>query len=512
MKKNEKLFKVELLYVLFLFFFVIQHLGAQADIGKQPPMKITLDQAVLIGSSNSVVLKVLEARKDVSKMVITEKWREFLPKFGIQYYGLRNQNVNSTDNIYNDIRLTVQQLVFDGGEANLNLEIAKLSELLNEQDFKITLSKLRFEIQKAYFKTLATRGKVSIQKKALEKAQEGYRKGQVEFRQGFITKVQLLDLESKVKQSEFNVQKAKNDSDQALLDLKQVMNLDYYANVELDENLFYDFVINPPSSMNMDELISKAKNGREDLKKMQVLVKKIKNEKEILDNQYMPKVYLGGYAGRNGNNNQFTHDSYGVNFNLVMPLGSSVVQSNGNTGVQKDGNGIQTYPGFGNQTVGPGTNSYNSTSVRLFDNLSQSRKAIEGEIQLSEALLNYRNMENQVGFEIKKAVDKLNQSWELINIANSRINLQVESGRVTAAKVAHGHAKKEDQINSELEMIKSQEDLTDALASYAINCYEYAQVTTDEGGLRRLINYSKGSGNSILLNLIRNQETTKSKR
>ncbi|TGL79184.1 channel protein TolC [Leptospira yasudae] len=490
-----------------LFFFITFGVNSQTDVSKSPPMKITLDQAVLVGSSNSVVLKVLEARKDVSKMVITEKWREFLPKFGIQYYGLRNQNVNSTDNIYNDIRLTVQQLIFDGGEANLNLEIAKLSELLNEQDFKINLSRLRLEIQKAYFKSLATRGKVFIQKKALEKAQEAYRKGQVEFRQGFITKIQLLDLESKVKQSEFNVQKSKNDSDQSLLDLKQVMNLDYYANIELDENLFFDFVINPPPSVNIDELISKARNGREDLKKMQVLVKKIKNEKEILDNYYMPKVYLGGYAGRNGNNNQFSHDSYGVNFNLVMPLGSSVIQSNGNTGVQKDGNGIQTYPGFGNQTVGPGTNSYNSTSVRLFDNLSQSRKAVEGEIQLTEALLNYRNMENQVGFEIKKTVDKLNQSWELINIANSRINLQIESGRVTAAKVAHGQAKKEDQINSELEMIKSQEDLTDALASYAINCFEYAQVTTDEGGLRKLISYSKGSGNSILSNLIRNHET-----
>lgn len=68
---------------------------------------------------------------------------------------------------------------------------------------------------------------------------------------------------------------------------------------------------------------------------MQIIVKKLKNEKEVLDNQYMPKVYVGAYAGRNGNNNQFTHDSYGVNFNLVMPLGSSVVQSNGNTGVQK---------------------------------------------------------------------------------------------------------------------------------------------------------------------------------
>ncbi len=286
------------------------------------------------------------------------------------------------------------------------------------------------------------------------------------------------------------------------------MNLDYYAEIELNESIFLDFIINaPPNTHNLDELISKAKIGREDLKKLQIIVKKLKIEKEVLDNQYMPKVYVGAYAGRIGNNNQFTHDSYGVNFNLVMPLGSSVVQSNGNTGVQKDGNGIQTYPGFGNQTVGPGTNSYNSTSVRLFDNLSQSRKAMEGEIQLAEALLNYRNMENQVGFEIKKCVDKLNQSWELINIANSRINLQVESGRAMAAKVAYGLAKKEDQINSELEMIKSQEDLTDALTSYAINCYEYAQITTDEGGLRKLIQYSKGSGNSILSNLIKNQET-----
>lgn len=495
-----------ILGLMFLTLFFSSKVRSQT--AKQPPIKITLDQAVLIGSSNSVVLKVLEAKKEVSKMLITEKWREFLPKFGIQYYGLRNQNVNSADNIYNDIRLTVQQLIFDGGEANLNLEIAKLSELLNEQDFKINLSRLRLDIQKAYFRALALKGKVYIQKKAQEKAQEALRKGQVELRQGFITKVQLMDLESKLKQTEFNVQKSKNDSDQALLDLKQVMNLDYYAEIELNESIFFDFIINaPPNTHNLDELISKAKNGREDLKKMQIIVKKLKNEKEVLDNQYMPKVYVGAYAGRNGNNNQFTHDSYGVNFNLVMPLGSSVVQSNGNTGVQKDGNGIQTYPGFGNQTVGPGTNSYNSTSVRLFDNLSQSRKAMEGEIQLAEALLNYRNMENQVGFEIKKSVDKLNQSWELINIANSRINLQVESGRAMAAKVAYGHAKKEDQINSELEMIKSQEDLTDALTSYAINCYEYAQITTDEGGLRKLIQYSKGSGNSILSNLIKNQET-----
>ncbi|EMY06122.1 outer membrane efflux protein [Leptospira interrogans str. 2002000626] len=268
-----------ILGLMFLTLFFSSKVRSQT--AKQPPIKITLDQAVLIGSSNSVVLKVLEAKKEVSKMLITEKWREFLPKFGIQYYGLRNQNVNSADNIYNDIRLTVQQLIFDGGEANLNLEIAKLSELLNEQDFKINLSRLRLDIQKAYFRALALKGKVYIQKKAQEKAQEALRKGQVELRQGFITKVQLMDLESKLKQTEFNVQKSKNDSDQALLDLKQVMNLDYYAEIELNESIFFDFIINaPPNTHNLDELISKAKNGREDLKKMQIIVKKLKTKKK----------------------------------------------------------------------------------------------------------------------------------------------------------------------------------------------------------------------------------------
>lgn len=163
-----------ILGLMFLTLFFSSKVRSQT--AKQPPIKITLDQAVLIGSSNSVVLKVLEAKKEVSKMLITEKWREFLPKFGIQYYGLRNQNVNSADNIYNDIRLTVQQLIFDGGEANLNLEIAKLSELLNEQDFKINLSRLRLDIQKAYFRALALKGKVYIQKKLKKKLKKHFEK------------------------------------------------------------------------------------------------------------------------------------------------------------------------------------------------------------------------------------------------------------------------------------------------------------------------------------------------
>ncbi|TGK43537.1 TolC family protein [Leptospira andrefontaineae] len=493
---------------LFLVFILPYHLFPKSDSLNQSQDKLislSLEKAVWIGTTNNVILKVLEARKDVTKMMITERWREFLPKFGVQYFGLRNQNIGSQDNIYNDIRLTVQQLIFDGGEANLNLEIAKLADLMNEQDFKINLSKVKLEIQKAYFKALAAGAKVFVGQTTVNKMQESLKKGQIELKQGFITKIQLMEIESKLKQAEFNLQKNKTEKSQTLMDLKQAMNLDYYVEIELEESLLFDFVMNQPQT-DLDLAIAKAREEREDLKKMQLIVKKVKNEKEIADNYYMPKLYLGGYAGRNGNNNAFQHDAYGLNFNLVFPFGSSSVLSNGNLGVQKDGTGIQTYPGFGNQTVGAGTNSYNSTTVKLFENLAQSRKVVEGEIQFAEALLNYKNMENQIGFEIKKTVDRLNQSWELIKIANSRVNLQWESIKVASAKHGSGHTKKEDLINSELELVKAQEELTEALAGFATTCYEYAHVTKDEVGLHKFLSYEKGKGNSIIANLTKGKQ------
>lgn len=239
---------LNLLIILILFYQLLSARVIAAPSKEDENLKITLtlEQAVMIGTTNSVILRTLEAKKEIFKMLITERWREFLPKVGVQYFGLRNINVGSADNIYNDVRLTVQQLVFDGGEASLNLETSKLNEVLNEKDFKINYAKLKLEIQKAYFKTLGAKGKVFLARKTLEKMEESYSKSQAEYKQGFIPKIQLIETASRLRQAQYSLQKYKNEYGQSLLELKQILNLDYQLQLNLEENLFTDFILAPP--------------------------------------------------------------------------------------------------------------------------------------------------------------------------------------------------------------------------------------------------------------------------
>ncbi|TGK18148.1 channel protein TolC [Leptospira fluminis] len=501
-----------LYYVSLFGLFFLQSVPIRSESlktsGSRPRIPLNMDRAILIGTTNNILLRTLESKKDITKLVITEKWREFLPKVGVQYMGLRNVNVGSLDNLYNDVRLTVQQLVFDGGETSLQVEIARLNEALNEQDFKINAAKIKLDIQKAYLKCLSAKGKVFLGKKAVEKMEESLRKAKVEYSQGLISRIQFTETSNRIRQAQYTYLKYKNEYNQSLLDLKQALSLDFHVELDLEENLFTDFVLNSPD-FDVEEAVIRAINTREDLKKSQLIVKRLKNEKKIADNYWIPKVYLGGYAGKNGNDFPLKHDIYGVNFNLVLPLGSNVVQSNGNLGVQKDGTGIQTYPGFGNQTVGPGINGYESSKIQFFDNLSYSRKIMEGEVQLTEALMNNKNLENQVGLEVQKSIDRVTEAWEMMKISNSSVILNWETLKISNVKMGTGQFRKEEVLSSELEFLKSQQELTDSLAGYMIGCYEVAFAANLDLNHKKIIQYEKGKGNSVIAALLFNRDPRK---
>ncbi|MDX1957252.1 MAG: TolC family protein, partial [Leptospiraceae bacterium] len=99
-------------------------------------LKITLQDAESIALANSIIMKTLKDRKEVFKLVVAERWRNYLPRLGVSYFGLKNLNQNQSDSQYNDIRLQLNQLLYDGGENLLEIEIAKLQEVLNGEDWK----------------------------------------------------------------------------------------------------------------------------------------------------------------------------------------------------------------------------------------------------------------------------------------------------------------------------------------------------------------------------------------
>lgn len=482
-------------------FVISSFLFSMLFANSQEPLRLSLDSSILVGTTNNILLQTIHLKKDAFKMLVTEKWRNYLPRVGVSYFGLKNLNINQTDSAYNDVRITVQQLLYDGGDTSTEVEIARLQEISNAEDFKIAKEKLTFEIRKAYLETLLAGGKLYLIQKSYERILSQFSDIQAFKKTGFATDLQSIELNSKFREVELAETRARGQYRLSLFNLKQILNLDPSVPLALEENPFSDFLLNPPD-FDVDKLSFAAINNKEEIKKSRISVEILRKVKDKSDNYWQPKISVGAYAGQNVNSTlPVKNDVYGFNFTISTQLGSNTAKSNGNYGVQSDGSGIQRIPGYGTQSVGKGNNSFDSADLHLWDDLSYSRKILENQIQLEELIGKHKSLENDLRSEVYKTHDKLTENWYAIRIANSRVYLQYEALRVVMEKVSKGFLKKTDLINAELEFVKSEEDLADALISYAVQAFKLTNASNIPQTELKIIQIEKGRGNSILLSL-----------
>ncbi len=289
------------LIMLALFTFVLSSfLFSMIFADSQEPLRLTLDSSVLVGTTNNILLQTIHSKKDAFRMLVTEKWRNYLPRVGVSYFGLKNLNINQTDSAYNDVRLTVQQLLYDGGDTSTEVEIAKLQEISNAEDFKIAKEKLTFEIRKAYLETLLAGGKVYLIQKSYERILSQFSDIQAFKKTGFATDLQSIELNSKFREVELAETRARGQYRLSLFILKQVLNLDPAVPLALEENPFSDFLLNPPE-FDVDKLSFAAINNKEEVKKSRISVEILRKVKDKSDNYWQPKISLGAYAGQNVN-------------------------------------------------------------------------------------------------------------------------------------------------------------------------------------------------------------------
>ncbi|WP_167481741.1 TolC family protein [Leptospira bouyouniensis] len=482
--------------ILAFFIFATFILNAQQNFD-QEPLLINMEEAEIIGISNSVILASLKDRRQVFKMVATEKWRNYLPRLGISYFGLRNTNVNQPDSQYNDIRLQLNQLIYDGGENALEIESAKLQELLNQEDWKIAREKIVFDIRKAYIKLLASDIKWYVAEKAYERAQRQWLDITKEKKQGFITNIQEVEMNAKIKELELGILKSKSQRTQNEIELKKQINLPIEVPITLKDSLLKDYVFYSPE-FELDEE-SFALENKPEIKKSKLTIENLKTRKEIAENGWKPKFSVGGYYGENVNGVlPVKNEVYGFNFSVQTQLGSTTNQSSANYGVQTDGTGIQRIPGFGPQFVGRGENAYNSSTFNLFDDLSYTRKIYEGKIGLSDAIRTNKLIKINIQAEAFKSKEKFKESWLALSVSNSKFYLFYELWKNVQNNYSQGFAKETELVSAEFEMIKAVEEITNALANYLESGAEYSFSIGKPMQEIRFFEVKRNCGNSIL--------------
>ncbi|MDF3821461.1 TolC family protein [Leptospira sp. 96542] len=471
--------------------------------------KTVSGQEMVLGTSevdeivitNSVILHSISDRRGIFKMVSAEKWRNYLPRVGISYFGLNNTNVNQPDSQYNDVRLQLNQLVYDGGENFLEIESAKLQDLLNNQDWNITKNKITFEAQKSYLKLIANSFKYSMILKSFDRIRQLKVDSDLGSEKGFNTELDRMEAESKIRELELSALKSLSSIKLAEIELKRQLNLPIETSIVTKDSLLEDFIIFEPIELGniSDFLLNKP-----ELKKSKLAIENIRTRQEILDSYWKPKVVLGGYYGQNINGAlPVKNEVYGFNIGLQTQLGSSTNQTSLNSGIQTDGTGIQRIPGFGPQFVGRGENAYNSTNFNLFDDLSYSRKIYEGQIALSDAIRNKRALEINLEAEIYKTLEKVKENWQIIRLSNAKFYQSAEAWKSAVMKYDRGFIKISEYLAFESELLRSLDDLSQGYIAYLEASYELAfhlgVAREDLSFVRR----EKSKGNSIFNELLK---------
>ncbi|MCE9501455.1 MAG: TolC family protein [Leptospira sp.] len=214
---------------------------------KSDPVSLDLDSAIRIAETNYFALKAIKNKSIAIRELITERWRDYLPSVGTGYFRQKYIIEDGQDAISNEIRLNIEQVIYDGGKRGFDLDLAELESLLTKEDFRLTHDRLLSDVRKSFFSTLGASGKIAMCEVSLERARLHLDLAKLELQNGFITKIQLLQIASKVQELELMLMRSRHELIRSKSNLKLSMNLDPGFDIQLTDSILRDYIIQEPA-------------------------------------------------------------------------------------------------------------------------------------------------------------------------------------------------------------------------------------------------------------------------
>lgn len=491
-------------YLTFGLTFLCPFLENKMQANDREIMKVDLDSAIQIAATNYYILQTIKNKNSAIKDMISERWRDLLPTLGVNIIRQRFIIEESTDFIYNGILMNIEQIIYDGGRKRLDLDIAKLDEIMSKEEFKINYGKLKLDVEKSFISVLIAIAKYDLNRKSLERANEQLRLSKLELDLGFATEIQVMSLLSRKQEIEFALSKSKNEFLNTKNDLKQVMGLNYETDIILVGDLVKDYALNYPD-LNKEKLIEKARNDRPEMMYARINHHKAQKEKELTENAWVPQLSVGGSVGRTGVEYPLRNDAWNFNVKLTFPLGGNTNTFNENMGLRT--NNLPS-TGFGGNT-NPNFQASTSNDFQVLNNMGLSRKIMESKIKLGSVISERKNLERKIAIEVEKATDGVREAFELIKIGSGGVFFRYQSLRLMITKSKVGDAKREDILFAETELVEAQEKLVEAIGKYLISSYELEWMSGMMPDSMKLFEYSANKGNTILPFILRDKPIDK---
>ncbi|MBX3111847.1 MAG: TolC family protein [Fimbriimonadaceae bacterium] len=189
-------------------------LALVAVTAQQPPAKLTLDEAVKIGSTNA--FSVRQAQNRLDKATYSEKasYKALGPSISLggnytyQKLEFESSNTGSSpgafgfDGTNKSVSATLTQPIDISGLIHLAATVLAEQRKVATHALSVEENNIRSVVKAKFLNVLQASELIDVQSATLKANQERLEKGQVKFREGAVSKFEVLRLETEVKKSE----------------------------------------------------------------------------------------------------------------------------------------------------------------------------------------------------------------------------------------------------------------------------------------------------------------------
>ena len=431
--------------------------------------ELTLPEAVSRALMNSTALISLKTKGDLSKRLISERWRDFLPDLSFRYQKEDAVAYREEDYRNQSAMIEIGYDISTGGKTYIEYKISRIERLLAQEEYRIERNNIILNVKRTCYELIRNRDEIAINRKLLDSLFIQKRIIDEEKRLGMATELQRVRVEARISEAEYGILHAENEYKNRLKDFKVLIGFPPGRNISIKkpdmrvENL-------PRIMQSRDRLISIALKNRSEFKRSRYAIYKTRKEMQLARYYYLPKFRLTGSCGYTGDRYPPNKKTWSIGFSVTTALfGSSV-------------SGSQS---FGESDNGNRRSSSSSSRLGVYDDPSYLRKIIGSESSFREAKLEYNKLKKSIVIEVARAFDNLVENKKLVRVAEKNEAMLEKQAEIENTRARLGEITRYDVLKTYLELAESRLRLLKAKTDYriALAVLERA-VGHDIGGLR----------------------------
>jgi outer membrane protein len=291
--------KMKIIFLVLLFFNAVTVIIAQENV-------FTLEQSLKTGLANSKEVKITESKLKAAEAKVTEVNSQMLPQlsFSAKYIRLSDvppfqvavpflqQPIQLQETILNNynLGLSVRQPLFTGFRLSSLKSSAEKIKNATEKEVLITKNEVALNIRTAFWNFLKAKKVLELINQNLASVKKHLTDAENFFKNGMITKSDLLKL--KVRYSNLNVKRieAENNVNLARIAFNRALGIDLNSKTEISETALDTSLVKE----NLDELISEALKQRSELKSIYYQIEAGNEMTSASRADWFPQVFLFG--------------------------------------------------------------------------------------------------------------------------------------------------------------------------------------------------------------------------